>query len=239
MHIGMIVGIGPAATDYYYRYLISAMAAAGQDLQLTMAHADTPTLLRHQAENNQAAQVAIYLQLAERLKRCGVERIAVTSIAGHFCIEAFKKASPIPVIDLLETIKAKVHGLGLKKVGLLGTRVVMESRFYGVLEGVQVIPPTDQLLLEVHNAYVAMASSGIATEQQREVFLRVGNALVKEHGCESILLAGTDLALVFNKKFDPGFPILDCAEVHAAAIAQCASFLATPGDAEQVRRAGH
>jgi hypothetical protein len=36
------------------------------------------------------------------------------------------------------------------------------------------------------------------------------------------MLAGTDLALGFNKNFDPGFPFLDCAEVHAAAIAQCA-----------------
>lgn len=44
MHIGLIVGIGPAATDYYYRYLISALARAGQDLALTMAHADTRTL---------------------------------------------------------------------------------------------------------------------------------------------------------------------------------------------------
>jgi hypothetical protein len=44
----MIVGISPAATDYYYRYLISAVAKEGRNLQLTMAHADTPTLLRHQ-----------------------------------------------------------------------------------------------------------------------------------------------------------------------------------------------
>jgi aspartate racemase len=215
------------------------MAKEGRDLQLTMAHADTPTLLRHQAENNQAAQVAIYLHLAGRLKRCGIERIAVTSIAGHFCIEAFKEVSPVPVIDLLETVRAEVQFRALKKVGLLGTRVVMESRFYGVLEDVQVIPPNDEHLLEVHNAYVAMASSGIATEQHREVFLRAGKSLVNEYGCESILLAGTDLALVFNKKFDPGFPILDCAEVHAAAIAQCASFPETLSDPEQVHRAGN
>ena len=52
MHIGLIVGIGPAATDYYYRQLISAAALAGKDLELTMAHADTPNLLRHQAEGN-------------------------------------------------------------------------------------------------------------------------------------------------------------------------------------------
>lgn len=221
MHIGLIVGIGPAATDYYYRYLISAMAREGCDLQLTMAHADVPTLLRHQAENNQAAQVAIYLKLAQRLMRCGIERIAVTSIAGHFCIEAFKKVSPVPVIDLLETVKVEVHRLGIKKMGLLGTRGVMESHFYGVLEGVELIPPSTELL-EVHNAYISMASLGAATEQHREVFMRAGNSMTKELGCESIMLAGTDLALVFNKKSDPGFRVFDCAEVHAAAIAQYA-----------------
>lgn len=221
MHIGMIVGIGPAATDYYYRYLISAMAKQERDLHLTMAHADTPTLLRHQAQDNQAAQVAIYLELANRLKQCGVERIAVTSIAGHFCIDKFKQVSPLPVIDLLDAVKAEIHQLGLKKVGLLGTRVVMESHFYGVLDGVQVVSPTTELA-EVHNAYVSMASSGVATEQHNDVFMRVGNSLVKEHGCESIMLAGTDLALVFNKKTDPGFQFLDCAEVHAAAIARSA-----------------
>jgi aspartate racemase len=59
MHIGMIVGIGPAATDYYYRYLISALAEAGQDLHLTMAHADTRTLLRNQAERNIGAQISV------------------------------------------------------------------------------------------------------------------------------------------------------------------------------------
>jgi aspartate/glutamate racemase len=44
MHVGLIVGIGPAATDLYYRFLITTLAARGVDLELTMAHADTPTL---------------------------------------------------------------------------------------------------------------------------------------------------------------------------------------------------
>jgi aspartate racemase len=176
MHIGLIVGIGPAATDYYYRHLISALARAGQDLDLTMAHADTRTLLQNQSEGNVEAQVDIYRRLTERLQRSGIERIAVTSIAGHFCIDTFKEGSPVPVIDLLE----------------------------------------------VHEAYVSMASAGIATPGHREVFMRAGNALTSEHGCESIMLAGTDLALVFRKGVDPGFDTLDCAEVHAAAIANAA-----------------
>jgi aspartate racemase len=218
MHIGLIVGIGPAATDYYYRYLITALAHAGHDLSLTMAHADAPTLLRHQAQGNVAAQVDIYQSLTQRLQRAGVEQVAITSIAGHFCIDAFKALSPVPVIDLLDVVKREVALRGFKKVGLLGTRVVMESHFYGVLDGVQVVPPVGNLL-EVHEAYVAMATAGAATPQQREVFMRTGQNLVNEHGCESVLLAGTDLALVFTKDHDPGFETFDCAQVHAHAIA--------------------
>jgi aspartate racemase len=45
MQIGLIGGIGPAATDFYYRRLISAFAARKTPLELTIVHADTPTLL--------------------------------------------------------------------------------------------------------------------------------------------------------------------------------------------------
>ena len=221
MHIGMIVGIGPAATDYYYRYLIKAFGLANRDLQLTMAHADTKTLLKNQAEGNNQAQVDIYVSLADRLQKCGVERLAVTSIAGHFCIRQFMVVSPIPVIDLLDTVRREVIRRGYKRLGLLGTRVVMETRFYGALEPAQVIAPVE-MMSEVHDAYVAMATAGAVTNEQREVFLQAGRLLTTEHGCESILLAGTDLGLVFNSAFDARFVTFDCAEVHAAAIADIA-----------------
>jgi aspartate racemase len=221
MHVGLIVGIGPAASDYYHRYLISALARAGHDLDLTMAHADTRTLLRNLAEGNVGAQVDIYRHLTERLQRSGIERIAVTSVAGHFCIDAFEEVSPVPVINLLDVVKLEVRRRGFKRIGLLGTRVVMETRFYGVLDDVEVIAPVNDLL-EVHEAYVSMASAGIATPRQREVFMQAGNALTRTHGCESIMLAGTDLALAFEKGVDPGFETLDCAETHAAAIAKAA-----------------
>ena len=45
MHIGLIGGIGPAATDYYYRGLIEGHTAAGRRLELTIAHADARELV--------------------------------------------------------------------------------------------------------------------------------------------------------------------------------------------------
>ena len=174
MHLGLIVGIGPAATDFYYRHLIHACAQAGAKLELTMAHADTPTLLRHQASGQAAAQVEIYQQLAHRLRAAGAEILAVTSIAGHFCIGEFKAVSPLPVIDLVTEVGREISARTFQKLGLIGTRVVMETGFYGALKGVAIIAPPPSELTAVHEAYVAMASAGTITEAQRQVFFLRG-----------------------------------------------------------------
>lgn len=223
MHVGLVVGIGPAATDFYYRRLIATLAAAGAPLELTMAHADTPTLLRNQAAGDPAAQVAIYRRLADRLEAAGASTIAITSIAGHFCIGEFIAVSPLPVIDLLAVVDGELVTRGLKRVGILGTRIAMETRFYGAATKTEIIPPqTSDALQAVHDAYVAMASSGSITQAQRDLFFSAGRALIRESGAEAIMLGGTDLALAFDATHDPGFTTVDCAALHADAIAAAA-----------------
>lgn len=221
MHIGLIVGIGPAATDYYYRRLISSMHATGTPLELTMAHADTPTLLRNQTAGDSDAQVAIYLRLAKRLQAAGARCVAITSIAGHFCVQEFARASPLPAINLLSVVDRELTARGLLRVGVLGTRIVMQSSFYGAARTTEVFAPAGEALNQVHNAYVAMATSGRVTAEQREVFFAAGRALISEHAAEAIMLGGTDLDLAFAGQA-PGFPIFDCAAVHADAIAEVA-----------------
>ena len=104
MHIGLIGGIGPAATDFYYRRLISTFASKKATLELTIVHADTPTLLSNLANNDAAAQVVIYTGLTNRLFAAGAKCVVVTSIAGHFCIDAFKAISPLPVVDMISEV---------------------------------------------------------------------------------------------------------------------------------------
>jgi aspartate racemase len=91
------------------------------------------------------------------------------------------------VIDLLDVVKLEVRRRGFKRGGLPGTRVVMETHFYGVLDDVEVMAPVSGLL-EVHEAYVSMAGAGAASPEQREIFVRAGKALTDTHGCESTVL---------------------------------------------------
>lgn len=222
MHIGLIVGIGPAATDFYYRTLIAAMAARGVDLELTMEHADASTLLRNQAADAAEAQVAIYRGLTDRLQAAGARAVAVTSIAGHFCIDSFKSASPLPVIDLLVEVDRAIEREGLRRVGIIGTRAVMESGLYRAVRHAHVVAPAANMRQRVHEAYVEMAMAATVTEAQRELFFSTGRTLVEDLGAEAVLLGGTDLGLAFAGH-EPGFRTIDCAAIHASAIAEVAA----------------
>jgi len=184
-------------------------------------HADTPTLLGNLTRNDAAAQVAIYTRLTNRLVAAGAECVVVTSIAGHFCIDAFKAVSALPVIDMISEVGRAVDKRGLKRIGILGTRTVMETRFYGGVTSAEIIPPGGQDLDDVHQAYVTMAASGVVTAAQRLVFNSVSRKLLKENGAEAVMLGGTDLALVFGQH-DSEFPLVDCAAIHVDAIVRLA-----------------
>jgi aspartate racemase len=221
MHIGLIGGIGPAATDFYYRRLISAFANSSTPLELTIVHADTPTLLAHLARNDAAAQIAIYKRLTDRLVAAGAGCVAVTSIAGHFCIGGFKGVSPLPVVDMIAEVSAAVKARGLKRIGILGTRTVMETRFYGGITSAEIVPPSGDDLDSVHDAYVTMAAAGVVTAAQQSVFTAACQRLLKDKGVEAIMLGGTDLALVFSGQ-TTDFPLVDCAGTHVEAIVRLA-----------------
>jgi aspartate racemase len=221
MHIGLIGGIGPGATDFYYRRLISTFARKNATLDLTIVHADTPTLLSNLARNNAVVQTAIYTRLTNRLVSAGAGCVAVTSIAGHFCIDDFKAVSPLPVVDMMAEVSHAIETRGLKRIGIIGTRTVMETRFYGRIPSAEIVPPSGADLDDVHQAYISMATSGFVTEDQRSTFNAVSHRLLGDQGVEAIMLGGTDLGLAFNEQTTE-FPLVDCAGIHADAIARLA-----------------
>lgn len=222
MHIGLIGGIGPAATGHYYRGLVRSAAGSGNALELTIAHADASTLLENLTRGDGAAQAAIFARLIGRLQAAGARVAAITSIAGHFCIGELAKISPLPVIDVIGEVDAALKKRNLQKVGLIGIRKVMEKRFYGGLSAVDIVLPDAPNLDRVHESYVEMTMSGRVSDAQRQVFFSAGRRLVEDHGAAAIVLGGTDLFLAFDGA-DCRFDIVDCANIHIDALARAAA----------------
>ena len=216
MHIGLIGGIGPAATDFYYRGLIDRHRAAGRPLDCTIAHADVGTMGRNIADGRRAEQAAIFAGLIERLKKAGAEVAAVTSMGGHFCINELLPISPLPLVHGIQAVDAAIRKSGLTKIGVLGTRLVMETKLYGSVSSAELIAPDGERFGAVGDSYSAMAGIGKVTDAQREVFFTAGRELMAR-GAEAIMLGGTDLFLAFVGQ-KPPFPLVDCADIHVDAI---------------------
>ncbi len=216
MHIGLLAGIGPAATDFYYRGLIDRHVAGGIPLDLTMAHADVREMSRNLVGNNPKKQAEIFAGLAQRLKAAGAQAVAITSMGGHFCVNELMAISPLPVLNAIPAVDAALARGPFRKIGILGTRTVMESKLYGGIPSVEVVPTHGAALDLVHDTYVAMATIGHVTDTQRQVFFAAGRDLCAR-GAEAIMLGGTDLFLAFAGH-DPGFPVIDCADIHVDAL---------------------
>ena len=165
---------------------------------MTIVHADAPTLIQNLMEDNKKEQVAIYQSLTQRLKNAGVSSVAITSIAGHFCIQKFKEKSVLPVVDLLSCVQKEVKRKGYNKIGILGTKPVMESKFYSVIKSAEVIIPQGNFIDSVHKAYVEMATLGHASKEQKQIFELACNQFIKKNKVDAVMLGGTDLALVYN-----------------------------------------
>jgi aspartate racemase len=225
MHIGLIAGIGPAATDFYYRGLIERHAAAGVPLELTMAHADVREMARNLNDRNPKRQAEIFARLIERLKAAGAQVAAVTSMGGHFCVSELMAISPLPIINGIPAVGEAIAKRGLKRIGVLGTRTVMESKLYAGVPSAELLAPEGAALGEVHDAYSGMATVGRVNDRQRDVFFREGRRLMRERGAEAIMLGGTDLFLAFQGREAP-FPLVDCADIHVEAIYAKSSILA-------------
>ncbi len=221
MHIGLIGGIGVAATVAYYQRLTARLAQRGVKPDLTIVHADAQTLVDNNLADRRQAQAKVYLPLLHRLKDAGADCAAITSLGGHFCFDETQALSPLPLVSGATPLDAHFAANDIRSVGLLGTKVVMRTGLYGQLERTQPIALADEIEL-LGDTYISMALSGRCTPDQRQLFLTAGQRMVDDHGADAVVLAGTDLNLAFDGQA-PGYQVIDALDVHLDVLEQLAT----------------
>jgi aspartate racemase len=222
MHIGLIGGIGPAATISYYQRLTARMREWQQPLELTIVQADVQTLIRNNLADQREAQAEVYAGLIDRLKAAGAACAAITSLGGHFCFAETERRSSLPLVSAVAPLDAYFASEGISKVGLLGTRVVMHTRLYGQLVRTEAVACDDDID-RLGALYQAMAVRGSCSDDDRAVFFAAGQRMVAEHGVGAVVLAGTDLNLAFDGVHEPGYRVIDALDVHVAVLADLAA----------------
>jgi len=221
MHIGLIGGIGVAATVVYYQRLVAAATARGvSKLELTIVHGDIQELIRNNLADRRAEQAQAFLPLVERLKGAGCDCVALSSLGAHFCLNELAALSPLPIVSAVAPLDAYFVEQGIEQVGLLGTRVVMRTRLYGQLARTRAIALDDEID-RLGQTYQDIAVAGMCSPEQRALLLDAGRRM-NAAGADAIVLAGTDLNLAFDGQ-SPGYRVIDALDVHVALLADLAA----------------
>jgi aspartate racemase len=214
---GLIGGLGVGAAIHYYRELAKAHDAAQVTMDLVMVHADMPRMVRW-AQAGDAKSMATYVAgLIGRLQAGGADFAALPAVTPHLCISELLAISRLPLVNLLQTVNDAVQASGFRRVALFGTRFTVESAMFGALSGVEVVRPRPEEVDYIHDTYFRLASTGVGREADRDGLTRLAETIIKREGVEAIILAGTDLALIFDES-NLAFPHVDCARVHLDAI---------------------
>ena len=221
MHLGLIGGIGPAVTCLYYTRLCEIAKTKGFKLELTLANCDMPEFMVNFLSANRDIQAGIYCDLTEGLKAAGAECVALVSIGGSFCLDEFMKNSSLPVVDILTPLREHLEKTHYKRLGLIGTKVAMETKIYGVTDSVEWLIPEGKNFQITHSSYVELANAGVATSENKDDFISASNELI-DKGAEAIVLGGTDLFLAFDD-ISLSIDVIDCAEVHIKHLAKLAA----------------
>ena len=115
--------------------------------------------------------------------------------------------------------------LGLKRLGLLGTRFTMQGRFYPEVfsrAGITLLTPTPEEQDWIHEKYFSELVPGTFLDPTRQAFVAIIERMKQRDAVEGLVLAGTELPLLLREAPPLGIPLLDTAQTHVKAILEVA-----------------
>jgi aspartate racemase len=115
----------------------------------------------------------------------------------------------------------KAQELGLKKVGLFGTRFTMQRGFYNKVfdaQNISLITPDLDDQEYIHDKYMNELVYGIIKKETKENLLKIVNRLKEEQQIQGLILGGTELPLILSESDDEVIPFLDTTKIHVESI---------------------
>jgi aspartate racemase len=192
--------------------------------KVLLASVDFAEVEAMQSSGDWAAAGRLLADTARALERAGAGFLVVCTNTMHKVAEAIEGAVGIPLLHIADATAAEVKSLGLRKVGLLGTRFTMEQDFYKARlrdrHGIEAIVPGETDREIVHRVIYDELCLGKVLEPSREEYRRVIRGLV-EAGAEGIVLACTEIPMLVGPEDSP-VPVFDTTALHARKAAEWA-----------------
>jgi aspartate racemase len=216
--VGIVGGLGVGATVHYYEKIAAACKARGAVPGLVFVHADVDTGQGFVRDGKLEALADYLAGFIDRLRAAGAHYAVLPAVTPHICIGLLTRRASLPLISIVDPLVGALRQRAVGRVALFGTRFTIEGSLWGQLKGVEIVKPRPDEI-----AYIGAAYQRILDDRTEagdaDGLRRIASELQSRDAVELILLAGTDLAVMFDEA-SAGFPCLDVARLHIDAIVE-------------------
>ncbi len=222
--VGIIGGIGPESTIEYYRLIIAGyrdQQADGSQPSIIINSVDVNRLIAWITANELNAFTDYLVNEVQKLAYAGVDFGAVAANTPHIVFDEIRGRSSIPLISIVESTRDEAVALGIKRVGLFGTRFTMQGHFYPDVfsrAGINLIVPREDEQEYIHEKYLGELLKDIFLPETRDRLLAIVEQMKAREGIEGLILGGTELPLILREFEHNGVLFLDTTKIHVERI---------------------
>lgn len=220
--IGIIGGMSWDSSATYYRVInteVRRRLGGHHCADLVMVSLDFGRVRDLQLLGDWDGAGAMLADAARRLEAAGADLVVLATNLMHKVAPAVEAATALPFLHIADAVGARARELGVRRLGLLGTRWVMEEDFYAerlvTRWGIEVVVPSEADRIEVDRIVFAELTRGVVSEASRARYLEVIGRLAAD-GADAVVLACTEIGLLVGPD-DVELPLIDSALVHALA----------------------
>lgn len=219
-HIG-IVGCSAEGAALCYRTICEEGAHALGAYAHPEVTLHTPSLARYVAclNGGDLAGVAeLMLASARKLAAAGADFLICPDNTIHQAFELMAPRSPLPWLHIADVVAAEAAARGFRRVGLTGTRWLVDSAVYPdrlAVRGIACVRPGEDERSEINRIIMEELVPGVVKPDSVARFQAILAGL-REQGCDAVILGCTEIPLIISDANSP-LPTLDSTRLLARA----------------------
>ena len=223
--VGIIGGVGPAATAELFKKVIENTDAAADCDHIRVLIDNNPKIpdRTRAIEEKTVAPVAPMVSTGQGLVELGADFLVIPCVTAHFFYEKIQSALSVPLLNIVEETANFCAKKKITKVGVLATSGTCQTRIFDIemkKHSIETIYPDDKEQEMVMHIIYDLIKAG--KDVNKELFKScLGN--FKKKGTDAVILGCTELPLVLEHgDFDTRF--IDVLDVLAKAIVKKAGY---------------
>lgn len=219
-HIG-IVSVNYEGTVLCYRSICAEAASLLGEYQhpeITIHSFPLRDYLRFVSRLEWEGVAELLLESVARVARAGADFAICPANTTHEAFKFMRSRSPLPWLHIVEVVADDAASRGLSKLGILGTRFLMEGNLYREVlskRGIEAVIPDMKEREKIDNLIFGELVKGILQNSTRAFFRGVVSNLAN-NGCDGVVMACTEIPLLLTPE-DVDVPLLDSTRLLAKA----------------------